>query len=84
MFFATDQNPIALFKEWFAEAQGSEPNDADAMALATATPSGAPSARMVLLKCVDERGFSFYTNLESRKAEELRANPRAALCFHWK
>lgn len=84
MFFADDKNPITLFKEWFAEAQHSEPNDADAMTLATAAPSGAPSARMVLLKDVDERGFTFYTNMESRKAKELRANPRAALCFHWK
>lgn len=84
MFFADDKNPITLFKEWFAEAQHSEPNDADAMTLATAAPSGAPSARMVLLKDVDERGFTFYTNLESRKAKELRANPCAALCFHWK
>ena len=84
MTAATDTDPITLFKEWFAEAERSEPCEADATALATATPSGAPSVRMVLLKGVDDRGFVFYTNLESRKAEELAANMRAALCFHWK
>lgn len=84
MTAATDTDPITLFKEWFAEAERSEPCEADAMALATATPSGAPSVRMVLLKGVDDRGFVFYTNLESRKAEELAANMRAELCFHWK
>jgi pyridoxamine 5'-phosphate oxidase len=67
-----------------AEAEAGEPNDPNAMTLATATPEGRPSARMVLLKEVDERGFVFYTNLESRKGEELAANPFAALCFHWK
>ncbi|HYN38923.1 MAG TPA: pyridoxamine 5'-phosphate oxidase [Rhodospirillales bacterium] len=67
-----------------AEAERSEPNDPNAMALATASADGMPSARMVLLKGADARGFVFYTNLGSRKAAELRANPRAALCFHWK
>jgi pyridoxamine 5'-phosphate oxidase len=67
-----------------AEAAKSEPNDPNAMCLATTTPDGFPSARMVLLKGRDDRGFVFYTNLESRKGGELRANPRAALCFHWK
>lgn len=77
-------DPIALFRAWMAEAEAGEPNDPNAMTLATATPEGRPSARMVLLKEVDDRGFVFYTNLESRKGEELAANPFAALCFHWK
>lgn len=77
-------DPIERFKVWMAEAEKTEPNDPNAMTLATATSDGAPSARMVLLKGVDERGFTFYTNLGSRKASELSANPKAALCFHWK
>ncbi|MFN3448125.1 MAG: pyridoxamine 5'-phosphate oxidase [Roseococcus sp.] len=77
-------DPHALFAEWMAEATKTEPNDPNAMCLATATPDGRPSARMVLLKGQDARGFVFYTNLESRKGGELAANPRAALCFHWK
>lgn len=82
-------DPFDLFDTWFAEARRSEPNDANAMTLATATADGVPSARMVLLKGVDgqeasARGFVFYTNLESRKGGELLANPNAALCFHWK
>lgn len=79
-----DQDPIQHFKAWLDEAAQTEPNDPNAMTLATATPDGAPSARMVLLKDVGEEGFVFYTNLGSRKAHELFANPRAALCFHWK
>lgn len=78
------QNPYALFAEWMADATKSEPNDPNAMCLATSTPDGRPSARMVLLKGHDARGFVFYTNLESRKGGELAANPHAALCFHWK
>ncbi|MGE0179540.1 MAG: pyridoxamine 5'-phosphate oxidase [Sphingomonas sp.] len=77
-------DPHRLFEQWFAEARVSEPNDAEAMALATANAAGAPSARMVLLKGHDERGFAFYTNGESRKGGELAENPRAALVFHWK
>ena len=77
-------NPHQLFEEWFAEAQLAEPNDANAMALATADQSGRPSVRMVLLKGHDQRGFVFYTNLDSRKGEELAVNPNAALLFHWK
>ena len=76
--------PYGLFEAWFAEAQAREPNDPNAMCLATTTPDGWPSARVVLLKGRDERGFVFYTNEESRKGQELLANPRAALCFHWK
>ena len=81
---STTEDPIALFEAWMAEATKSEPNDPNAVCLATATPEGRPSARMVLLKGVDPRGFVFYTNLESRKGQELAANPFAALCFHWK
>jgi pyridoxamine 5'-phosphate oxidase len=77
-------DPLALFATWFAEAQATEPNDANAMALATATPDGRPSARMVLLKGHGPDGFVFYTNAESRKGGEIRANPHAALLFHWK
>jgi pyridoxamine 5'-phosphate oxidase len=77
-------DPYALFAEWMRAASESEPNDPNAMCLATTTADGYPSARMVLLKGTDERGFVFYTNLESRKGGELLSNPRAALCFHWK
>src|SRR3954463_2046297 len=79
---ATD--PFALFDEWFAEARASEPNDPEAMALATADASGRPSVRMVLLKGHGPAGFTFYTNEQSQKGGELHANPRAALLFHWK
>ncbi len=78
------REPFEEFSRWFAEAQASEARDANAMTVATATPDGAPSARMILLKGVDERGFVFYTNLESRKGAEIAGNPRVALCFHWK
>ncbi|MDE1468183.1 pyridoxamine 5'-phosphate oxidase [Aurantiacibacter sp. D1-12] len=77
-------DPMATFDAWFAEARASEPNDANAMCLATATPDGKPSARMVLLKGHDARGFVFYTNAQSRKGGEIRANMQAALLFHWK
>lgn len=81
---AGDRSPFVVFEEWFAEAERSEPEDANAMALATADAAGRPSVRMVLLKGFDDRGFVFYTNLESRKGTQLGANPHAALCFHWK
>jgi pyridoxamine 5'-phosphate oxidase len=81
---AEPEDPVARFEAWMAEAAKTEPNDPNAVCLATATPDGRPSARMVLLKGVDARGFVFYTNLESRKGRELAANPHAALCFHWK
>ncbi|WP_081107300.1 pyridoxamine 5'-phosphate oxidase [Gluconobacter potus] len=77
-------DPFALFAAWMSDAETSEPNDPNAMVVATATPDGRPSVRMLLLKGVDERGFVFYTNLESRKGRELLANPHVALLFHWK
>ncbi|QQN75462.1 pyridoxamine 5'-phosphate oxidase [Croceicoccus sp. YJ47] len=84
-------DPHGLFTQWMAEARASEPNDGNAVALATATPDGAPSVRMVLLKGHEDGtadrgpgGFVFYTNLTSRKAGELLANPQAAMLFHWK
>ena len=76
--------PLTLFEEWLREAEAHEPNEPTAMTLATVDADGTPSARMVLLKGVDDRGFVFYTNLDSRKGAQLRQNPRAALCFHWK
>lgn len=76
-------DPIALFQEWFAEAKAKEKDDPTAMALGTSDASGRPAVRMVLLKGVDERGFVFYTNLDSPKAQQLTARPQAALCFHW-
>jgi pyridoxamine 5'-phosphate oxidase len=76
-------DPIAEFRRLLEKALQSESGDATACCLATADASGRPAARMVLLKGADERGFVFYTNYGSRKADELEANPRAALCFHW-
>jgi pyridoxamine 5'-phosphate oxidase len=76
--------PFVRFAAWLKEAEASEPNDANAMTLATADATGRPSARMVLLKGFDERGFVFYTNLESRKGGDLAQNMQAALLFHWK
>ena len=84
MTVTTDRNPFEMFSDWMAEAEKTEPSDANAMTLATASPDGVPSARMVLLKGLDEQGFTFYTNLGSDKARELDDNPVAALCFHWK
>jgi pyridoxamine 5'-phosphate oxidase len=77
-------DPIALFDFWLAEARASEPNDPESMALATADAAGRPSVRMVLLKGHGPDGFVFYTNLDSRKGEDLAVNPHAALLFHWK
>ena len=84
-----DSGPMELFDRWFADARASEPNDPNAMALATATPGAVPSLRMVMLKGhgsdpAARGGFVFYTNAESRKGGEIRANPQAALLFHWK
>ena len=78
------RNPIELFQLWLAEAEEAEPSLATAACLATVDSSGAPAARMVLLKGADKRGFVFYTNLDSRKGQELITRPRGALCFHWK
>jgi pyridoxamine 5'-phosphate oxidase len=80
----TASDPIAVFREWMREAETAELNDPNALALATATAEGVPSVRMVLLKGLDERGFAFYTNADSRKGLELAENSRAAMCFHWK
>lgn len=87
-FTAADE-PFALFADWLGQAEASEPNDPNAMALATVDEDGLPNVRMVLLKGVDgadatPRGFVFYTNLESAKGRELAAARKAALCFHWK
>lgn len=77
-------DPFAQFQDWFTAAAKNEPTLPDAMTLATADAQGRPSARMVLLKDADERGFVFYTNMDSRKGGELDENPHAALVFHWK
>ena len=77
-------DPLALFDSWFAEAKNTEVNDANAMCVATADAQGRPAARMVLLKGHSQSGFVFYTNQQSRKADQLGVNPRVALLFHWK
>jgi pyridoxamine 5'-phosphate oxidase len=82
-FFA-EADPIALFSAWFAEARAKEPNDPNAMTLATVDDAGMPDARMVLLKDVDARGFTFYSNEQSAKGQQLAAHKAAALVFHWK
>jgi pyridoxamine 5'-phosphate oxidase len=82
--FTEASEPLVLFAAWMEEAKRSEPNDPNAMALATAGADGFPDVRMVLLKGFDEAGFVFFTNLESAKARELRERPQAALVFHWK
>ena len=82
--FTEAAEPFRLFAEWFADAEKSEPNDPNAMALATVDPDGLPDVRMVLLKGVDDGGFVFYTNTESAKGQELAATPKAALVMHWK
>ncbi|HEV7874537.1 MAG TPA: pyridoxamine 5'-phosphate oxidase [Enterovirga sp.] len=82
--FAEAEEPFRLFRSWLAEAEASEPNDPNAMALATVDADGLPDVRMVLLKGADEAGFVFYTNTESAKGDELTAHPKAALVFHWK
>jgi pyridoxamine 5'-phosphate oxidase len=79
-----DPDPLLQFEAWFAEARETGVDVPEAMALATATSGGRPSARMVLLKHADARGFGFHTNYESRKGDELAANPQAALLFHWR
>ncbi|MBD1137590.1 pyridoxamine 5'-phosphate oxidase [Pelagibacterales bacterium SAG-MED43] len=78
------EDPIQLFKEWMEKAKLSEPNDPNAVALATSSKNNIPSLRMVLLKDFNKNGFIFYTNLNSQKGNELKENPNAAMCFHWK
>jgi pyridoxamine 5'-phosphate oxidase len=82
--FTTIEEPFALFEQWLADAGRSEPNDPNAMALATVDAEGLPNVRMVLLKGVDPRGFVFYTNTESQKGGELDGQKKAAVVFHWK
>ena len=84
LFIETPHDPITAFDGWLQDAGASEPNDPNAMSLATVDADGMPNARMVLLKGHDARGFVFYNNLESQKGGELAANAKAALCFHWK
>ncbi len=78
------REPLALFRDWYEQARQAEPNDPEAMSLATVDSQGLPNVRMVLLKSFDEKGFVFYTNLESEKGRELLSIGKAALCFHWK
>lgn len=82
--FTQSEEPFALFGQWYAAAEASEPNDPNAMCLSTVDAEGMPNSRMVLLKGYDNEGFVFYTNYESRKGTEIIANPKAAVCFHWK
>ena len=82
--FEDEQNPIVLFKKWFAVAEKSEINDPNALSLATSSSDGMPSVRMVLLKGLSEKGFVFYTNFNSKKGNDLKKNPKASMCFHWK
>ena len=81
---ARASDPFRLFENWLAEAKETEPNDPNAMTVATVGADGMPSARIVLLKALDDQGFTFYTNKQSRKGDDLRAHSRAALLFHWK
>ena len=82
--FTEENEPYSLFGAWLADAEKSEPNDPNAVALATVDPAGLPNVRMVLLKGFDERGFVFYTNFESQKGQEILYSHKAAMCFHWK
>ena len=77
-------DPFELFKKWFEEAKKREPNDPNALALSTSTKDGIPSVRMVLLKEFNSNGFIFYTNLNSKKSNDIKENPNVAMCFHWK
>jgi pyridoxamine 5'-phosphate oxidase len=81
---AVSDDPIAYFREWMTQARASEPNDSNAMSLATVDSGGMPDVRIVLLKEISGAGFSFFTNLQSQKGRQLTENPRAALCLHWK
>ena len=83
-FFMDLDNPLELFKIWMSEAKKNEINDPNAFSLATANKNNEPSARMILLKGLTQKGFVFYTNLNSPKSEDLKKNPKASMCFHWK
>ncbi len=82
--FLNSDKPFQLFENWLKKASETEPNDANAMSVATTDKDGLPNVRILLLKGFDERGFAFYTNMESQQGIEISDNPRAALCFHWK
>ena len=82
--FEDEANPVDLFKKWFATAEKSEINDPNALSVATTSKDGIPSVRMVLLKGLSEKGFVFYTNFNSKKGNDLKSNPVASMCFHWK
>jgi len=84
IIFEDLDNPIELFKKWFSKAEESEINDPNAVAIATSNKDNQPNVRMVLLKGLSEKGFVFYTNLNSKKGEELKENQKASMCFHWK
>ncbi len=82
--FGELDNPFKLFEEWFNQAKKTEINDPNALALGTSDKEGNPSVRMVLLKDFSQKGFIFYTNLNSKKSEDIKVNPNASMCFHWK
>jgi pyridoxamine 5'-phosphate oxidase len=82
--FEDEANPVDLFKKWFAVAEKSEINDPNALSVATSSKEGIPSVRMVLLKGLSDQGFVFYTNFNSKKGNDLKNNPNASMCFHWK
>ena len=82
--FEEDDNPIDLFKKWFSKAEETEINDPNAVAIATSDNNNQPSVRMVLLKGLSDTGFVFYTNLNSKKSNDLKLNKKASMCFHWK
>jgi len=82
--FEDEANPVDLFKKWFAVAEKSEINDPNALSIATSSKNGIPSVRMVLLKGLSDKGFVFYTNVNSKKGNDLKNNPNASMCFHWK
>ena len=82
--FEDEANPVDLFKKWFAAAEKSEINDPNALSVATSSKDGIPSVRMVLLKGLSDKGFVFYSNFNSKKGNDLKNNPNASMCFHWK
>ena len=82
--FEDEANPIVLFKKWFAVAEKSEVNDPNALSLGTSSSDGISSVRMILLKGLSDKGFVFYTNFDSKKGNDLKNNPNASMCFHWK